>query len=228
MILGLLIIALLIMRPRLPSRRENPNAPTPDFKAILKDTGWWTCVLGGFFVFWGLFFPFFYLQLFANLHGVPPSLSKYIITILNASSLIGRTVPNVFADYYGAYNTSIPLTFIAGALIFAMLGTTSQAGIIVFAILYGFFSGAFVSLVAADITTFATSAHEVGTRLGAALFVFAFALLTGTPISGALLKPPHYTWWRAIVFSGVSVLVGSVLLLVARQIAVRRLGKRRI
>jgi hypothetical protein len=32
----------------------------------------------------------------------------------------------------------------------------------------------------------------------------AFALLTGTPITGALLQPPAYSWFKPIVFSGVS------------------------
>ncbi len=43
----------------------------------------------------------------------------------------------------------IPVTVISGVLIFAMFGATNSAGMIVFAILYGFFSGGgavFVSL----------------------------------------------------------------------------------
>ncbi len=43
------------------------------------------------------------------------------------------------------------------------------------------------------------------TRIGVVCFVVSFALLTGNPISGALLKPPHYEWQNPILFSGVSL-----------------------
>ena len=40
-------------------------------------------------------------------------------------------------------------------------------------------------------------------RIGLACFIFSFALLTGNPISGALLHAPDYFWSRAIVFNAV-------------------------
>lgn len=53
------------------------------------------------------------------------------------------------------------------------------------------------------ISMFATSPNEVGIRIGFACFFFGFALLTGNPISGALLSPPSYTWSKAIIFNVV-------------------------
>ena len=58
------------------------------------------------------------------------------------------------------------------------------------------------------------------------MFVTSFALLIGDPISGALLEQPLYKWERPIIFNGVLVLVGCALLLVSRQMAVRKLGAR--
>ena len=40
-------------------------------------------------------------------------------------------------------------------------------------------------------------------RIGVLSFVVAFAVLTGNPIAGALLAPPHFTWWRPLLFSTV-------------------------
>ena len=80
---------------------------------------------------------------------------------MNAASIFGRTIPNFIADSYGPFNgqlfqtqsafptdqiylTSIvviPMSFVSGVLMFAMFGAGSQGGMIVFAILYGFFSG---------------------------------------------------------------------------------------
>lgn len=61
---------------------------------------------------------------------------------MNASSTFGRTLPNFLADYTGPFNTIVPSCLICGVLVIAMLGIKSTAAIIVFAILYGFSSGA--------------------------------------------------------------------------------------
>lgn len=47
----------------------------------------------------------------------------------------------------GSYNMIIPMSFGTGVLIFAWLGIHNAGGMIVFAILYGFCSGAFISLL---------------------------------------------------------------------------------
>lgn len=77
---------------------------------------------------------------------------------MNASSILGRTVPNFLADIYGPLNgkrtdcavqislsdhTSviIPSSVISAALVFAMFGATSTAGVVAFGVFYGFFSG---------------------------------------------------------------------------------------
>jgi MFS family permease len=113
----------------------------------------------------------------------------------------------------------IPMTVISGCLAFAFLGAHSDGGLLVFAILYGFFSGGFVSVSAPASASFSRNLGEVGyvfhvnvqnkrlhqnrTRIGLMTFVSSFGLLTGNPISGAILDPPRYSWIQPIVFSGV-------------------------
>lgn len=78
------------------------------------------------------------------------------ITVMNASSILGRTVPNFLADIYGPLNgwqfiqgnsiadlseVLIPSGLISGALVFAMLGASTIGGVAAFGICYGFFSG---------------------------------------------------------------------------------------
>ena len=48
----------------------------------------------------------------------------------------------MIADYYGALNVVIPISLVMGALVFVMFSVTNTAAIIIFSILYGFFSGA--------------------------------------------------------------------------------------
>ncbi|TBU21821.1 major facilitator superfamily domain-containing protein [Dichomitus squalens] len=220
----LLSLSFLSMKTRLPSRRERPDAPPIVVKPLLIDVPYMICVAGAFFTFWGLFFPFFYLQLYGSLHGVSHSFTIYIIPILNGASLFGRTIPNFLADYYGRFNVIIPMTTIAGLLMFAMFGAKTEHGIVAFAILYGFFSGCFLSMAAPMLTVFAKSVDEVGIRIGFACFIFSFALLTGNPISGALLRAPEYLWSHAIIFNAVMVLFGCFLLTVSRAMVAKAKG----
>lgn len=71
---------------------------------------------------------------------------------------------------------------------------------------------------------FAKSVDDVGVRLGFGCFVWSFALLTGNPISGALLQTPHYYWGKAIIFNAIMVLFGCSLLLVSRRMVARIKG----
>ncbi|KAH7890446.1 MFS general substrate transporter [Phlebopus sp. FC_14] len=225
--LGLLLTANLVMRTRLPSRRQRPGSKPVDMKAILSDFGYWLCIIGAFLTFWGLFIPFFYLQLFAELHGLPAKLAFYAIPIMNASSLFGRTVPNFLGDYFGPFNVMIPCTIISGGLMFLMFAATNVAGTVVFGILYGFFSGGFISIITPATASYSRDISEIGTRIGIACFIIGFALLTGTPIAGALVEVDgKYVWWRPLVFASVVVLAGAVSLFFSRHILAKRKGTR--
>jgi len=145
------------------------------------------------------------------------------LAILNAASIFGRTIPNFIADKFGPFNLLIPCSAITGVLIFAMFGIKSSGALIVFSILYGFFSGAYVSLISPIFVSLSKNMQEIGIRLGVAFAIVGFAALTGTPIAGALLSS-QLIWWRPIAFSGIMVLAGSVALVVARGIQVKRKG----
>ncbi|EED79152.1 predicted protein [Postia placenta Mad-698-R] len=193
--LGMLCIAACLTKPRLPSAKHRPPTPMPGIKGIFQDPAYLMTLFGIFMVFWGLMFPYFYLQLWANLHGISSAFSFYTIAILNAGSIFGRLLPNRLADSFGQFNLICTVSVVSSALLFALFGVKSEAAVIVFAILYGFFSGA-------------------------GYFVASFALLTGSPIDGALLGPEHH-WPKAIVFSGVVMFVGSAAFIAARHLFAR-------
>lgn len=227
--LALLLIANLVMKTRLPSRRERPNAKPIDIKSILTDRGYWLCTIGCALAFWGLFVPFFYLQLFAELHGLPAKLAFYAIPIMNAASLFGRTLPNFLGDAFGPFNVMIPFGFISGGIMFLMFAATGVGGTVAFGILYGFFSGGFLTIVTPAVASYSRDLNEIGTRIGITSFVIGCALLTGTPIAGALVQEHHagsYIWWRPLVFASVVVFAGSACLIVSRQILSKRKGTR--
>ncbi|KAH9926041.1 uncharacterized protein B0H18DRAFT_954918 [Fomitopsis serialis] len=198
--LGLLAIANAVMTTRLPSARKRGPGPKPDMKAIMTDGPYWLFAFGLFLVLWGMFFPYFYLQLWVNLHRLSGTLAFYTIAILNAASIFGRTLPNMLADRVGPFNVLAPVAVITSALVLAMFGVTSTGAVIVFSILYGFFSGAMISLMPPAAATLAKGLHEIGIRLGLGYFVTSFAMLTGTPIAGALFDEGG-RWYKPIVFN---------------------------
>ena len=94
----------------------------------------------------------------------------------------------------------------------------SNAGLIVFAVAYGFFSGAFVSIMmpcCGKSGTIETLGRQIGTYQG----VIAVSTLTGLPIMGAILgRQPNSTFVGLQVFAIVTMFLGSLFLLVSRNI----------
>lgn len=103
-------------------------------------------------------------------HNVSHNIAFYSLAILNAASVIGRTIPNVsrfvcghsearsadsdapqyFADSYGPLNLLIPATFVSGLMIFFWIpAMMNSAGVVMWSILFGAFQGAFVSMLPA-------------------------------------------------------------------------------
>jgi MFS family permease len=171
-----------------------------------------------FFTFAGLYIPVFYLYSYAVNEPHPianPDLGFYLIPMLNAASVFGRTVPSFIADTYGALNVLIPCALAAGALCLSWIAIKDVAGLIVFAILYGFFSGAFLSLPPTIVVHLSPSLRVVGTRMGMALGVGSFGLLIGTPVSGAILQRTN-SFQGLQIFSGAIVFCASLLMLGSR------------
>lgn len=56
---------------------------------------------------------------------------------MSGSAIIGRVLPNLLADRFGAFNVGVPVIFLMSVLIFVMFGVTNSASAVVFAVLYG-------------------------------------------------------------------------------------------
>ena len=69
-----------------------------------------------------------------------------MLPVITTGSVFGRILPNIFANIIGPFNIVFSCTVICGILMFALINLSSLGGVIVIALLYGFFSGAFVSL----------------------------------------------------------------------------------
>lgn len=173
-----------------------------------------------------MFIPFTFIVAHATLHGMSPHLAQYLVCILNATSLLGRTIPNALADKWGPFNVMITMGAATSLLILALwLPATGTAPIILFAALFGVSSGAGISLTPA-LCARLSPIRDIGVRTGTVFTISAFAGLTGSPIGGAIVARSAGSFTNAIAFGGSACAVGT-LLFVATRVAFAgwRMGK---
>ncbi|ETW75337.1 MFS monocarboxylate transporter [Heterobasidion irregulare TC 32-1] len=232
--LGCLIAANLLMRThpegwiapaQQPSESSSPRK-TPPIRALFKNVSYVLTITYGFVVCLGLWFPNFMVQLFAESHGISPGLSSWLLAIINISSIFGRILPNWLADRWGVFEVYMPCTALAGVLAILMLVCTHPASIVVFCILYGFFSGSVVSLYFPAVLCLDPNVGESGVRLGLACMPVGLALLIGTPIASTIVGT-HNRWWAGCVFAGVTE-IGSAGLLIIAYLNKRKLDARTV
>ena len=127
-------------------------------------------------------------------------------------------LPGIAADKLGRFNTMIITTSFSAVLVLALwLPSKGNAPIIAFCILYGFSSGAFVSMGPSLIAQI-SPIREIGVRSGTFFLCVAFAGLTGNPIGGALVSQDNGSFLYLQVFCGLAMAVGSALYLASRWV----------
>ena len=105
-------------------------------------------------------------------------------------------------------------SLIATVIAFVWIGVDTVAGVVMFSILYGLFSGSFVSLSATVVaTTMCPNMGVVGVRIGMLSIPTAIGLLIGNPIAGAILKSG---WVNLQAFCGAVVGISTLCMIAAR------------
>jgi predicted MFS family arabinose efflux permease len=99
------------------------------------------------------------------------------------------------------------------------LPSRGNAPIIIFAALYGFSSGAFVSL-APSLVAQISDIREIGVRNGSLFAVISVAALTGSPIGGALITADNGGFTYLIIFCGATMAAGSFMFVWSRWVQV--------
>ncbi|GAA6020788.1 hypothetical protein JCM11491_004651 [Sporobolomyces phaffii] len=222
-VVGLLIFATLVTNARLPPRKAGKIV---DF-GVFKDLPFTVYTFGAATVWLGLYLPIFYNEQYAGFHGVDKDIAFYSLSILNAASLFGRTIPNYFADSYGALTVLAPSCTISGFLIFAWIGLLkTKAGTIVFCLVFGFFQGAFVSMLPASVASLTTDMSSIGIRLAMNFLAQAPFALVGTPMSGGIISiyPGQKGYTIAACVAGGLVLVGSLGIAIAWSMVSKQRG----
>lgn len=134
---------------------------------------------------------------------------------------MARVTSGFIATFTGVPNLVIVATISVGVLNLGMIGLSSLASAVVLSMMYGYFAGLYIAMMAPLVATLTPDLSELGARMGICFFISGFGGLIGTPISGALLTS-NYTWWIPAVFSGVVSVTGGIMYTVMRFIFIRR------
>ena len=214
MALGMLCISLGVMKTR--TARPQKTRALLDWNAF-REAPFDIFSLGLFLSFIGLYIPFFYASIYGSrIVGLSDDVSFYLLTVLNAGSVLGRIIPGLVADKVGSLNTIIPCGLITALLAFVWLAISNAPGLWVFCVLYGFFSGAIVSLPPTIIALLCPDMTQVGTRMGMSFTCAGFGLLIGNPIAGAILNIPEGRFHGAQAFSAATLMAGGIMFVLLR------------
>ncbi|KAH8168295.1 major facilitator superfamily protein [Sarocladium implicatum] len=213
LVLALLIVANLTVRTIHPPRPKKMTSE--DLARPFHEPAYVLLTLGFLLFTFGIYVPITYLPVQALAAGMDVDLITYLVPILNAASLFGRIFAGVLGDRIGRFNIFITVGFLTALWTLALwIPVESTGGIIAYATLFGFCSGAYVSLIAALIAQI-SPLREIGFRTGLIFFVSSFGGLTTSPINGAIMDGPSGLLGIKI-FSGVFCFAGTAAVLAAR------------
>ena len=214
-----LLIPIFVMKMRV----QPPKARSLLDTTVFGDVPFMAFVLGAMIGFIGLYVELFYVSFFGQVTGITnSSMSFYLVPILNAGSVFGRTLPNILSDKIGPINVIIPGAFICAILVFCNIAVDSLGGLVVQALLFGFFSGIFIALPPVCFFSLTADKTKLGTRLGMGFAVIALGVLAGGPGGGGILQadPENLNWTGTWAYSGATLLAAGAIFFVVRFLKV--------
>ncbi|KAH7913362.1 MFS general substrate transporter [Hygrophoropsis aurantiaca] len=216
-------LAVLTVQTRLPcSRKCGPWINTK----VFTDMQFVLLVIGSFFVALGLFTPFFYIEEYTQDLSISPEIAFYVLSVMNAGGVFGRIAPAYLSDVIGRFNLLTPTAFLSGlsCLVFWMF-SESLAAVMGFAAVYGFFSGAFISVITPCVAQI-SDIREIGTRIGVLYTLISLPSLFGGPIAGIMLQNEQHSYTGMIALAGASIIIGSLFILGSKLAIDRRIFAR--
>ncbi|KAL3957202.1 hypothetical protein ACCO45_007780 [Purpureocillium lilacinum] len=206
-------IPLIIFRPR-------PKPPTKrklvDLSAF-KEPAYTSFVIGAAMTAITINIPFYYIQYYAISNSIASrELGFYLLSVMLTGSFFGRVLPNLLANRIGPFNIIFICTVMSGCLCLAFVNNFSLAGVTVAATLFGFFSGAYVSLPPTCYVRLSPTRSVVGTRMGMGFAIAMIGNLLGPPLAGLILREKG--WNSMWIFAGASSMVGACGMMASRNI----------
>lgn len=120
----------------------------------------------------GLFIPLFYIDAYTTSLKLPSA--KLVLAMMNMGGVVGRILPAILSDRVGRFNILVPSALISGVLTLALWTPAHTLPLVmVYAILYGGASGAFISVMTPCVAQI-SDVREIGRRIGLLYSIISF------------------------------------------------------
>lgn len=191
--------------------------------AMYTDVNLWYISAGYFIISVGVSSPMYFIGTFAKTVGMSDHLASYLLAMLNASSIFGRTVTGIMADRYGRINVLL-LSILSASLTQLLLWTSvrTNAGVIALALLYGWFFGGLISLMPA-LSAQVLGQENLSAKFGVVSAMGGAGQLLGAPVAALWIGDTRASYLGTILFSGGFVLASGLLFLYLRLRIDRRM-----
>ena len=159
-----------------------------------------------------------YFATYAIAQGMSESSSYVLLTIFNATGVLGRLLPGFLSDTFGHYNVMILMLIGVDLSMFLMwipFGSNPTL-LYAFAAVCGFFSASILSLTPVCLGTI-TPIHKFGARYGLLYFFVSIGNLFGIPLGAAIIgdgSQRNYTMFS--LFCGILALAGTASWTISR------------
>ncbi|KAG4302074.1 hypothetical protein PCK1_001633 [Pneumocystis canis] len=200
-----LLISIIIMEVyRIPHRQTSPFSfsSLSEHKYVIFN-------LATFFIFAGVYFPYFYIPIYGKSFS-STDFSAYYVSTINLASIFGRIIPSFIADMKGPLNIFTISSVVLVVLTYAWIGIHNVVGLFIFSVFYGFFAGAIMSLSAPIIAKLSLNLDYIGTQLAVSYGFSGIGFLIGTSLVGLIISRSNDTFFWAQIFSATLMLIGTL------------------
>lgn len=211
------IAACLLLRKRLPPNKK--AGVSIDIKA-LKDTDYALTTLAVFLVEFAVFIPYAYIPSYAIHAGMAPQRAYLLNPLLNAGAIPGRALPGYVADRFGVFNTMCATSLTCSIFIVTLWlsAGNGEGAITAFAVIFGFWSGAAISLTPVCIAS-VCKIEDYGKRNGTTFSIASVGTLVGIPIAGAIISANGGSYSGLIAFAGATYFAAFLAFLSTRIVS---------
>jgi MFS family permease len=171
--------------------------------------------------FFGYFLPSIYLPIFARSLGLSPAIGSLLIALLNGAAVFATIIMGMLCDQFHVTTVILQSTIGVTISVFVFWALSTALPLLcIFAVLYGFFAGGFVSTNAGVIKM--VKRQDQSADVGMLLGVIRAGRGIGPMLSGPLSEELKRSWegkaglgygsgsGSLIVFTGVTAAVGGL------------------
>jgi MFS family permease len=175
-------------RGRLPPIEYKRETHSIQWKLIFKNPIFYCFTISNVFQGFAFFLPFFYIVMYATTLSITPSLAVALFVTLNLSQVASQIAMGYLSDYANVFVLLVASN--VGSIIACILWVTATGfnHLVIFAVLYGLFSGGYSVLVTRFVTAL-TADQPTGLSLyGVLAFQRGIGYVASGPLSAYLIK----------------------------------------